>query len=151
MDRAISALFRSTATAKRAVEDLERLGYAPTEITLVPQDGTGSEDAEDPGNHRVVAGVSTGAALGGAIGAVSAGSTGPLLPAPIAILAGAGLGGLTGGMVGALVGAGVPEERAKRRPGSRLESGIVVGVRAHPGDEETVREVLARDAAPHRA
>jgi hypothetical protein len=48
MDRRISALFQDTDTTKRAVD----------------------EDAEDPGNRRLVAGVSAGVALGGAVGAM---------------------------------------------------------------------------------
>ncbi|HTV72297.1 MAG TPA: hypothetical protein VME66_01140 [Candidatus Acidoferrales bacterium] len=143
-DKRISAVFPDTQTAKRAVDRLEHLGYPPTEISVVPQSGTGTEDAEDPGNHRVVAGVGAGAALGGAVGAVIAGMAAPVISVPIAILAGAGTGGLTGGMVGALVGAGVPDGRAKRKTGDPEQNGILVGVRARPGEEESVRAVLDR-------
>jgi hypothetical protein len=143
-NKRVSAVFHDTQTAQRAVEGLERLGYPPTEISVVAQSGTGSEDAEDPGNHRVVAGVSAGAALGGAVGAVIAGIAAPVISVPIAILAGAGTGGLTGGMVGALVGAGVPDERAKRKAGDSPTSGILVGVRARPGEEDSVRTILDR-------
>jgi hypothetical protein len=149
MDTRISALFEDTDTAKRAVDGLERLGYPPTEISVMAQAGTGSEDAEDPGNHRVFAGVSTGVVFGGAVGAVIAGIAAHALSAPIAILGGGAVGGLTGGMVGGLIGAGVPDARAKRKPGKARETGILVGVRARAGEEETVRAVLARGSGAH--
>jgi hypothetical protein len=53
----------------------------------------------------------------------------------VAVLAGAGAGGLTGVIIGALIGWGIPEERAKLYESDLKDGGIVLGVSPRNDDD----------------
>ena len=90
-----------------------------------------------------VAGATSGAVLGGAlgllvgIGALAIPGFGPLVAAgPImATLAGVGVGGALGGITGALVGLGIPEYEAKTYERRLRRGGILIAVHCDTSDE----------------
>jgi hypothetical protein len=153
-----TGMYFDRATAEDTVTRLHALGYTSDEISVMMNDGTRARDfAEDTGSS-VALGATTGAVIGGGLGAIAAGlaatgsivaiaaTTGmatPLVAGPLAAaLAGLGAGGAAGGIIGALVGAGIPKEKAERYGDDLDNGGILLGV--HPRDEhrERVREIL---------
>lgn len=158
-DRHLEAgMYYSRAEAENAIEELERLGYSPSDISVMMADKTRERDFAEHTGTKAAEGTATGAAIGGAIGAVWAGLTAtgsivavagtgglaaPFVAGPlVAALAGLGAGGVVGGVVGALVGAGIPEDRAREYESGLGRGGILVGVYPHPGDQDRVHRVL---------
>jgi hypothetical protein len=153
MARFITGVFHDPIEAERTVEELEDLGYARGEISVITNESARS--TESAKEHHVGADAGFGATYGGALGAILAGvaatgtivATGgaaaPLVAGPVAAaLAGLGAGGVAGGVIGALVGAGVPEDHAKRFEQELQEGAMIIGVTARPGDEPNVRAIL---------
>lgn len=151
MSQTITRLFDNYADAKSAVHDLESLGVAHDDLSIVANnaDGThgdhrdGDGDIDDVNDHGDVSrGTSTGALLGGAggllagLGLLAIPGLGPIVAAGwlAATAAGAGLGAAggaaTGGIVGALKNAGHTDEEAHvysegvRRGGSLLSARV---------------------------
>jgi hypothetical protein len=105
-----------------------------------------------------VAGVTTGGAIGGALGVLAGAGLlaipglGPVLAAgPImAGLAGLGVGGAVGGLTGALVGMGIPEFEAKRYEGRLQQGGILLSVHCDTaGEIARAKEVVVTTGAEH--
>jgi hypothetical protein len=153
MARFITGVFHDSMDAERTVEELEDLGYARGEISVITNDSARS--TADTKEHHVGADAGFGATYGGALGAILAGvaatgtivATGgaaaPLVAGPMAAaLAGLGAGSVAGGVIGALVGAGVPEDHAKRYERELQDGAMIIGVTARPGDEPSVRAIL---------
>jgi hypothetical protein len=137
----LSGFFDSRDAAQDAVERLESLGVARSDISLVFRDdnhGRGNTVVTDSTGSHAGEGAGTGSIIGGTLGAIlgalAATATsvvipgvGILLAGPIAgALAGAGAGGLTGGVLGALVGAGIPEDTARTYESGIQQGGVVV-------------------------
>ena len=137
----LSGFFDSRESAQDAVNRLENLGVARSDISLVFRDdtkGRGKTVVTDSTGSHAGEGAGTGSLIGGTVGAIlgalAATATsvvipgvGILLAGPIAgALAGAGAGGLTGGVLGALVGAGIPEDRARTYESGIQSGGVVV-------------------------
>ena len=159
MQPLITGLFETQEGAERAIDELERLGYASSDIG-VAMNGRAPQAVVDPGTDTA-AGAGIGATFGGALGAIIAGLTAtgaivgtgglaaPIVAGPLAALfAGAGAGGLTGGIIGALVGAGVPETEAARYEDGLHRGDIAVAVNPRPGDESRVRAILGALSSP---
>lgn len=137
----LSAMFASTNEAQNAVSQLEALGVARADISIIYRDAnaqnrvvsqnveTGSQAGEGAGTGSIIGGV-----IGAILGALAATATSVIIPGvgiiiagPIAgALAGAGAGGVTGGVIGALVGAGIPEETARVYETGLNNGGVVV-------------------------
>jgi hypothetical protein len=158
MPALITGLFETQEGAERAIDELERLGYSPSDIG-VAMNGHASQPAVEPGTDTA-AGAGIGATFGGALGAIIAGLTAtgaivgtggiaaPIVAGPLAaVFAGAGAGGLTGGIIGALVGAGVPESEAERYEDGLHRGAIAVALNPRPGDESRVQAILGAPAA----
>ena len=153
MANLITGLFDTETAAEQAVSRLKTMGYGQNEITIIMKDRSAASGIAHEAGSRTMAGVGTGAALGGTIGAVIAGliATGTILipgvnviaaGALAAALAGAGAGGATGGLIGWLASAGIPDDVAPYYERGLHDGGIVVAIAAHAGDEERVRKVL---------
>ena len=158
--RAMMGVFKDRGDADRAVDDLQRLGYGMNDISVIMNEGTRVTAFGTEKGSRGGEGVAVGAAAGGALGAIVAGLTAtgsiaavaatggaaaPLVAGPLAAaLAGLGVGAASGGILGGLVGLGIPEVRAKEYQRELDDGGILLSVRANPGTEDEVSEVLTK-------
>lgn len=123
--KAVFGIVRSETDAVLLVSDLERAGFATSDVSvLFPGSGNSREVAIEKGSKAsegAVAGGSTGGVVGGALGllaglgALAIPGLGPLIAAgPImAALSGIAVGAAVGGATGALVGLGIPEIHAR--------------------------------------
>ena len=143
-----------------AVEALKHAGFRNTDISVLFPENTGSKDFGHEKHTKApegaVAGASSGAIIGGAlgwlagIGALAIPGLGPFIAAgPImAALAGAGVGGAVGGLTGALIGMGIPEYEAKRYEGRVKDGGILLCVHSDSSDQtKRAKEILERTGA----
>lgn len=128
MSKTITRLFDNYADASGAVRDLEGLGIAHDDLSIVANNVDGGHAGHDHDGVNedgdVTRGVSTGAVLGGAggllagLGLLAIPGLGPIVAAGwlAATAAGAGIGAIggaaTGGIVGALKNAGHSDEEA---------------------------------------
>jgi hypothetical protein len=143
---AVFGIYKNEGQAGRAVDALRESGFGSGDISvLMPMSPEGA-----------VAGASSGALLGGALGWLAAAGTlaipgvGPFIAAGplMALLGGVGVGGAVGGLAGALIGAGTPEYEAKLYEG-RIQGGHVL-LSVHCRDSEwrnAAREILERTGA----
>jgi hypothetical protein len=160
----VSGLFNSHEAASAAVRELESLGIASHDISMVGPDRK-DQAAGEPrsfgakGDH-VAADAGQGAEIGGAVGAVGgllAGlgmlaipGIGPVVAAGWLVstltgaVAGAVVGGAAGGLIGALTEAGVPEEHAHVYAEGVRRGGTLVIARVGPEQEATAHSVLDR-------
>lgn len=159
----ITGMFRDRASAERAVADLQSMGYAQNDISVMMQDQTRARDFATDTGSKAAEGAGVGAGIGGTLGAIIAAVTAtgsvaavaatgglalPLVAGPLAAaLAGAGAGGLGGGLIGGLVGAGIPKERAAQYETDLNAGGILVGVHAQASNAAQVAQVLSTDGA----
>ncbi len=159
----ITGMFRDRVSAERAVADLQSLGYAQNDISVMMQDQTRARDFASDTGSKAAEGAGVGAGIGGTLGAIVAAVTAtgsvaavaatgglalPLVAGPLAAaLAGAGAGGLGGGLIGGLVGAGIPKDRAMQYETDLSAGGILVGVHAQAGNAGQVTRVLNADGA----
>ena len=153
-------IYCDQASAAEAIEALKRAGFRNAEVSLL---GPQSQGAKDLGVEKhskapegAVAGGSTGAIVGGAlgwlvsIGALAIPGAGPFVAAGpiVAILTGIGAGGTMGGVAGALIGVGIPEYEAKRYEGRIQNGGVLVSVHCDNSDwTKRAKEVLANTGA----
>ena len=123
MTKTVSALFDNVSDAQYAVQDLIDNGFLQRDISLIASDAAGEFVAyhgKDLPADDTLAGMGTGAVLGGLTGllvglaALAIPGVGPVIAAgPIAAaITGAGVGAVTGGIVGALVDLGIDEDEA---------------------------------------
>lgn len=150
--RTVVGLFRDHTEAEAAIYSLENDGFQRDNVSLVRHDGSGLATGE--GNHSASA-TTTGAAIGGAAGAVlglvalAIPGIGPVLAlGPLAAaLTGAGVGAATGGMLGALSDMGVPEHESRYYEDAIRQGGSLVVVRAGEDTAERAQAVLDRHGA----
>jgi hypothetical protein len=151
MSRLVSALFRSHAHARAAVDRLMREGFPRGDMSILLADAGAPPQRAEAEGQRTSAGVgaAVGAALGGGLGGVMAGlaAAGSLLvpsawlismgPLPAA-MAGAGVGGAIGGVVGALACVGrQPQRTGVGEDDDVREGSVLLGV--HVDSTETER------------
>ncbi len=154
---AVFGIFKTTAQAERAVDDLIADGYSNNAISVLLPDTNSTrqfaheKDTKAPEGTAV--GVTTGGVIGGTlgvlagIGALAIPGLGPFIAAgPImAGLAGLGVGGAVGGLVGALVGMGIPEYEAKRYEGQVKDGGSLLSVHCDTSEQITrAKDLLKR-------
>lgn len=161
---AVFGIFKDRVGVESAVSQLKAQGFRNTDVSvLMPESISTREFAHEKGTKApegTVAGVSTGAILGGTLGwLVGAGALaipviGPLVAAGplLGLLAGASAGGALGGIAGALIGMGIPEYEAKRYEGFVKEGGILLSVHADNREwadkaEKLLKEVGAKDVS----
>ncbi|HEU4405715.1 MAG TPA: hypothetical protein VFS43_10525 [Polyangiaceae bacterium] len=146
MARLVNALFLDQLSVRRAVEALLEFGFCRDDIAVMTP--------EPRLSRREAAGVEVshadktarGAATGGALGAVMAGSAaaglffaaGPLA----AFVAGAGIGGLGGSLCGALVGSLLKESLESHGAPENDRGGIIVALQVDEGHSGVVQHLL---------
>jgi hypothetical protein len=153
-------IFADQVSVGEAVDALRRAGFRNADISVLLPENVGTKDFGHEKHTKApegaVAGASTGAIIGGAlgwlagIGALAIPGVGPFIAAGpiVAALSGMGAGGALGGFAGALVGVGIPEYEAKRYEGRIRSGGILLSV--HCDDSEwakRAREVLENTGA----
>lgn len=136
-------IFKDQEAAEKAYQDAIEAGYKPQDINVLMSEDSRKQYYDSvlvkegsKASQGVALGSSTGAAIGGIIGAIAAIGTNLVIPGlglivagPLAAgLAGAGAGSITGGVVGALIGWGIPEDKAKVFESGIKAGGIVLGV-----------------------
>jgi len=155
----ITGTFRDRVFAERAVADLQQLGYTQNDISVMMNDQTRAWDFAAETGSKAAEGAGVGAGIGGTLGAIVAaltatgsvaavaatgGLAAPLVAGPlVAVLAGAGAGGLGGG----LVGAGIPKDRAVAYETDLNAGNILVGVHASAANAAEVQRVLMSEGA----
>lgn len=153
MTTTVSGLFDTPAEATAAVRDLQALGIARDDISVVAsnigKDGDTSDVAVDAS-----AGAGLGAAFGGlggllaGLGIVAIPGVGPVVAAGWLIAtaagaaAGAVVGGAAGGIVGALTESGVPERDAHVYAEGVRRGGTLVTARVADDRADLARGVL---------
>jgi hypothetical protein len=145
---AVFGIYHTGKQAERAVDDLIAAGFSSDDISVLLPDNQGTKAFAHEKNTKApegtAAGVTTGGAIGGALGllagfgALAIPGAGPFIAAgPImSALAGLGAGGAFGGLIGALVGMGIPEYEAKRFEGRIKEGGVLLS--AHCDTSEAI-------------
>lgn len=154
MTETITALFRDSAHAGRAVAELKERGFSK-EISILAY----NRKYENPALHIVKDNVAGGTAVGGSIGAVTGALAGILSGISAVVVPGVGaivggplvtllgvtggaIGTLAGGIVGGLVDIGVNESTA-RLYGDRIRKGeVLVGVTVDGRSTSIARSIL---------
>lgn len=153
MSTLVTALFKTTDSVDRVVEQLVRAGVPEDDISVLMADATRGREFAVTVSTKAPEGAVAGAAAGGVVGAIGAAlvavgtltvpgvalsAAGPI----VAALAGAGAAGAAGGLVGALVGAGIPEHEAKFYSGRLTQGRILVGAYVHDDRVPRIKEVF---------
>ena len=153
-------IYPDQPSVSEAVEAFKRAGFRNTDISVLFPENTGNKDFGHEKHTKApegaVAGASTGAIIGGAlgwlagIGALAIPGIGPFIAAGpiVAMLSGIGAAGVVGGFAGALIGIGIPEYEAKRYEGRIRNGGILLSVHCDNSDwTRRAREVLENTGA----
>ena len=153
-------IYPDQVSVSGAVEALKQAGFRNADISVLCPENTGSKDFAHEKHTKApegaVAGASSGAILGGAlgwlagIGALAIPGIGPFVAAGpiVAMLSGIGVGGTVGGFTGALIGVGIPEYEAKRYEGRIRNGGILLSVHCDNSDwVKRAKEVLEHTGA----
>jgi hypothetical protein len=153
--RVALAIFDRLDHAESAARDLRTAGVPDDDVSFVyKRPGSlpelGAEETHT--GNGTVAGATTGALLGGALGLVALAipGIGPLLAAGpiVAAISGALAGGTLGGLIGSFVGLGVPKEQAQAYEEAVRNGGIVLAVRlTDPATNDRVLEILRQHQA----
>jgi hypothetical protein len=153
--RTVTGLFDTYDNARSAVAELESLGVASADISIV------SNKAVHGGNETLAAeGAGTGAGIGavaGGTGGLLAGlgimaipGVGPVVAAgwlvatAVGAVAGAVAGGAAGGIVGAMINAGVPEEDANVYAEGVRRGGTMVVAKVDEAQVPDAEDILQR-------
>jgi hypothetical protein len=154
-DRAtVVGVFENDADARRAVNDLESMGFNADQIGYAGHSKEGvSEDKATDVAGGAASGAVGGGVAGGVLGALAAGlipGVGPIIGAGIltATLVGAGAGAAAGGLLGGLTGLGVSDEDAKYYDDEFRAGRSIVAVKAAGRYDEVrarLRELGAYD------
>jgi hypothetical protein len=161
MAKLITGIFRNRSSALIAIEDLIRHGFSQDDISLLMSETTRGREFLVDEHTKSPEGMTTGAAIGGVLGAIALGLTSVgMVAAPamgifvvgqwLSVLAGFGAGALTGGLLGGLIGLGVPEHEAELYKGEIEKGGILLGVYAMDKERaEEVHKLLEANGAEH--
>ena len=129
MARAVFCTVKTTTGASAIVDQLKDAGFYSNDISVLAPDKTGTKefavDNETKAPEGAVAGVGTGALLGGGLGWL----------AGIGALAIPGVGGSVGGVTGALIGLGIPEYEAKKYEGKIHGGHCLISVHAESSEQ----------------
>jgi hypothetical protein len=153
-DSTVVGVFQDDSQARRAVNDLEAMGFSADQIGYAghQQDSVSDDKATDVAGGAA-SGAIGGGTVGGILGAVAAGlipGIGPIIGAGIltATVVGAGAGAAAGGLLGGLTGLGVSEDEARYYESEFKSGRSLVAVKAGGRVEEVrtrLRELGAYD------
>jgi len=160
MAKLITGIFRNRSSAMIAVEDLIRHGFSQDDISLLMSETTRGREFLVDEHTKSPEGMSTGAAIGGVVGAIAMGLTSVgMVAAPalgifavgqwLSVLAGFGAGALSGGLIGGLIGLGLPEHEAELYRGELEKGGILLGVYVAKERADEVHKLLEACGAEH--
>ena len=162
--KTIVGLFDDMTQARQAASDLENVGVARNDISLVANN-EGAKYAANSGDTVSDTTTTTGGAIGqdamvgagiGGAAGLLIGLTGLAIPGLgwvatagwlTATLIGAGTGAVLGGLVGALTSVGVPEEDAANYSEGVRRGGILIAVKAEDAQANRVAEILGDNGA----
>ena len=157
---AVFGIYPDQLTAEDAVDSLKETGFRSTDISVLFPDNQGTKDFAHEKHTKApegaVAGGSSGAVIGGAlgwlagIGALAIPGAGLFIAAGplMGMLGGIGVGGAIGGVTGALIGLGIPEYEAKRYEGRISRGGILLSVHCDdPEWSKRARNILYQTGA----
>ena len=154
MKKAVICIVQRTDQAEAIVSDLQSAGFAPTDISVLFPDKSGTKDFAHEHNTKAPEGAAVGAGSGGivggtigllaGIGALAIPGLGPFIAAgPIlAALSGAAVGAGVGGLAGALVGMGIPEIEAKKYEGKIKGGNLLVSVHTESSEQRSRAEAI---------
>ncbi len=165
MAEMVLGIFSERESASNAIDELERNGYNPKDISIVAKGEedrvvTSYADSGSPVSQGAASGAVTGGVLGGlagllvGIGAVTLPGIGALLiggPLAVALgltgaaattVSGAVTGALAGGLVGGLIGLGVPEEDAQVYEDTVRRGGVLLAVPVDKSRTQTVQDIM---------
>jgi hypothetical protein len=157
-NKAVIGILSTQAQAEYAVVELQRAGFAYSDISALFPDQTATRDFAHVKHTKApegaVAGASTGGLIGGTlgllagIGALAIPGLGPFIAAgPImAALSGAAAGAAAGGLTGALVGLGIPEIEAKQYESKIRGGGILISVHSEDGKQRSIAKKILKEA-----
>jgi hypothetical protein len=159
-NESVVGLVTSRASAEQVVAELQRAGFAGTDISVLFPDSAGTKDFAHEQHTKAPEGAATGAGAGGVvggtlgllagIGALAIPGVGPLIAAgPImAALSGAAAGAVVGGLSGALIGLGIPEIEAKQYEGKLKEGNILLSVHVdNSAERDRAKDLLKANGA----
>lgn len=166
MIHATFGVFKDRSMADQALADLEEIGYAAKDISIVVKDGNHLHSTKgDAVADNTISGATTGGVLGGiagllvGVGAITLPGFGAILiggPLVVALgltgaaattVSGAVTGALAGGVIGALTGLGLPRETAVVYERALNEGAILLAIPNDRGNPSQVAQVLERDGA----
>ena len=134
-------------------EEGESAGKSSDQSAKVSDAGEGTATANDEqsGERDEIVGATTGAVLGGAIGAAAAlliPGIGPVVAGGILVtaLGSAAIGAMTGGLIGTFVGIGVPEHAAHQYKREFEAGRTIVTVKTDSRQQEAI-DILRRNGA----
>lgn len=151
----VTGLFDNHADAISAVRDLENMGVASDNISIVSHQAAGDDSNAADG---AATGAGIGAAVGGAggllagLGIMAIPGVGPVVAAgwlastAAGAIAGAVAGGAAGGIIGALTDDGVPEAEAHVYAEGVRRGGSLVTARVNDAQEAEATAILRRGA-----
>jgi hypothetical protein len=132
----VVGVFEDDDAARRAVNEMESMGFTADQVGYAGHDKTGVSDekATDVAGGAA-SGAVTGGVAGGILGALAAGlipGVGPIISAGIltATVVGAGAGAAAGGLLGGLTGLGVSDDEARYYENEFKSGRSLVAVRA---------------------
>lgn len=162
-------VFLDRVRAEEAINDLEKAGYNPKDMSIMVKDLEAAREVADTTGVNVAEGMVSGATTGGMLGGVAGlliglgaiaipGVGALLIGGPIATalgltgaaattVSGAITGALAGGLVGVLVGLGVPEETARVYEDRIRDGGVLLAVPEADGDTSETRRILEEHGA----
>ncbi|MDB4943353.1 MAG: hypothetical protein JWP97_2887 [Labilithrix sp.] len=161
MKKAIIGLVERQDQAEIIVTQLQSAGFAPSDISVLFPDKSGTKDFAHEHNTKApegaAAGAGTGGLLGGTIGvlagigALAIPGLGPFIAAGplLAALSGAAIGAGVGGLTGALIGMGIPEIEAKAYEGKIKGGNLLIAVHTESTEERDRAEKVLKAHHAH--
>ncbi|MFZ5639370.1 MAG: hypothetical protein ACOY4Q_01585 [Bacillota bacterium] len=160
MEKTVIGVFTSRDRAEKAVDELRAAGY-DREISILARNAEEPKDkgATDYDENSVMFGtrgsIATGAATGGAAGAIAGlaiGAGALAIPGLGAVIAAGPIAGLlsgaaTGGIAGGLVDWGIPRERGGFYEGEVKEGNLIATVRTSEDKTDRAASVMKENGA----
>ncbi len=150
-------VYSTVAAADRAVHGLLAAGYTKDQITVISSDQQKEKffqayEHQDPAGAHTMAAVTTGGAIGAALGGLAT-LVGVVATGGIALIAAGGAaawaGGIVGGLVGAMMTRGVEKELANYYDQAVVQGKILVAAEVsgkHPGPALSVAQGILEEA-----